>query len=141
MHKKRMLIVPLLGNFIACTREKYIPMVYFEVQVRDRVVRIYRTSRHTHARMNRNERSWQSRSRVESGPPSPTGLTGPRVNLDRTFLRCFDWVYASQKTHGVIIVFVATSLLIQERNLARLRPPERRRQGTSAPGSTKATST
>ena len=143
-----MLIVRLLGNFTACTREKYIPMVYFEVQVRDRVVRIYRTSRHTHARMNRNELSCQSRSRVASGPPSLTGLTGltgPRDDLDRKFLRRPEWVRMLYTEGGRYEyqnrLFWHLLAEPKKETFARLRRPHRWRQGTSAAGSSKSTST
>ena len=49
----------------------------------DRIIRIYGRSWNTHARRTRNERSCQSRSRVASGHPSLTGLTGPRTNLSQ----------------------------------------------------------
>ena len=75
----------------------------------DRVIRIYRRCWNTHARMNRNEISCQSRPRVASGPPSLTGLTCPRITLDRMFLRRSDWVSSTQTPHGTKIVFLAAS--------------------------------
>ena len=68
--------------------------------VKGRVVRIYCRPCNTHVRSTKNETSWQSRSPVDSGPPSLTGLTGPRINLDRMFLRRADRVSSTQTPHG-----------------------------------------
>ena len=85
--------------------------------VKGRVVCIHRTPWNTHARMNRNEISCQSRSRVAGGPPSLTGSTGPRIYLDRMFLRRSDWVSSAPTTQGTRIGISSSSLLIVLRPL------------------------
>ena len=65
-----------------------------------------------HARNSSNERFCQSTSQVASGLPSLTGLTGPRIDFDRIFLRRSDWVSSTQTPHATRkgISTVATAL-------------------------------